>query len=127
MFAHICSSCNIIKKKIETNEKGEIFFINSKNISYAKDSPFTNYFEKKSIEASFDEGIEINDLYFPGLFQIIKRRLHLYPLWSGIMLKHFGIERTRLSNNYVEKWFHDLKIDILQKNKNSERIERMQR
>jgi len=57
------------------------------------------------------------------LYEIIQKRLHLLPLWSGLIFKYFGIEKTRLSNNYVEKWFHHLKINIIHRNKRVNRFQ----
>ena len=68
------------------------------------------------------EGIQNNlyddNKYFsPPLFKIIHKELHSIPSWSGIMVQYKNIgKRTRLSNNYVENWFGQLKNNILKNN-----------
>lgn len=47
------------------------------------------------------------------MFQLIKKRLYLVPLWSSIILADFGL--TRLTNNPVENYFGHLKNRIIQK------------
>ncbi|RNA42858.1 hypothetical protein BpHYR1_013364 [Brachionus plicatilis] len=42
------------------------------------------------------------------------------PFWCGILLSYFNINETKLSNNYVEKWFQDIKINLFRKHKRSE-------
>ncbi|CAF1066555.1 unnamed protein product [Brachionus calyciflorus] len=85
------------------------------------DSPFTKYFEdilKDPIDDnSVIHDLENNSLFFPELFLIIKKKLHLVPLWSGVMLKIKELDQTRLSNNFVEGWFRYFKTKILNINK----------
>ena len=123
MFSHICDSCKNIGNDDEFYEKKSFFFIDNKNVSFVKDSPFTDFFNRKIRNQVEMEGNEINLFFNPKLYEIIKKRLHILPLWSGLIFKHFGIEKTRLSNNYVEKWFHHLKINIIHRNKKVNRFQ----
>jgi hypothetical protein len=99
--------------------------------NYIRDSPFTEYFKTK-IE-SFDCKIKYyigknidapkNNYYYPNLFSIIRRKLHLVPLWSGILIsteqKNFPSISSlkRFTNNPVERWFGYFRNDILDINK----------
>lgn len=72
--------------------------------------------------------MEINDFYCPILFELIEKKLHIIPLWTGIMIKH-GIKVldfknsltkdsyirniTRLENNCVENRFGYIKHSIM--------------
>ena len=73
---------------------------------------------------------QTNSYYFPSLFGLIEDKLHLLPLWTGILSKS-GISvlekkniisefskiknMTRLSNNCVENRFKDIK-NLIKKN-----------
>ena len=56
-----------------------------------------------------------NPYFSPTLFEFIRKRLYLMPMWSGVMISGLKIHRRRLSNNPVESYFHHLKINILRK------------
>lgn len=104
----------------ESNKK--IFFSEVNSVNYSKDSPFTNYFNQildKKSEEFVENSVEKkkNLFYNPSLFEIIKKKLHLVPFWSGILFQFFNCSKTRLSNNYVELWFHQLRNRILNINK----------
>ncbi|CAF0989827.1 unnamed protein product, partial [Brachionus calyciflorus] len=113
---------NISPLKSESSpNKTKYFFVENRYINFAKDSQFTKYFDD-ILNDPVDEirdsiGLEKNSLFFPELFLIIKKKLHLVPFWSGVMLKHKEIEKTRLSNNFVEGWFSYFKTKILRINK----------
>ena len=95
----------------------KIFFVENRYINFTRDSPFTKYFEDILMDPIDDNSVihdlENNSLFFPELFLIIKKKLHLVPLWSGVMLKIKELDQTRLSNNYVEGWFSYFKTKIL--------------
>lgn len=65
--------------------------------------------------------MEANEFYAPDLFHIIVDYLHLWPLWTCIMISPIlqmnplYKQTTRLSNNPVEGWFRHLKNSILKK------------
>ncbi|CAF0878791.1 unnamed protein product [Brachionus calyciflorus] len=109
------------KEHQDTEEIPKIFFVENRNINLVKDSPFTGYF-KKILEPVENEEMEKtesekNAYYNPDLFKIIVRRLHILPLWSAIMFRNFHLDKTRYSNNAVERWFGYFKNKILMTNK----------
>jgi hypothetical protein len=59
--------------------------------------------------------------YSPKLFNIIFQYIHLLPLWTGVIISifpYFNLRNenfTRLTNNYVENWFGQIKNNLLQK------------
>lgn len=97
---------------------------NTKGKNERERSPFEHYFKKKI--ATYSELLKVennnnfyapNKYFSPALFEIIRDELYKIPLWSGIMIQHKNIgKRTRLSNNYVENWFGQLKNNILKNN-----------
>lgn len=92
--------------------------------SVINNSPYKLYYEvliKNFIRnrINIDEQTKMPNFYYsPELFDIIKKKMYLLPLWSGVMINKniFKTEFTRLTNNPVENWFGNLKNDIL-KNK----------
>lgn len=98
-------------------------------------SPFSKYFKKKinffktNIELQnikLEENVKdlvANVYYGPDLFQLIENQLYILPLWTGLMIQKpevgIFIDRTRITNNPVERWFGILKNSILDKKKNS--------
>lgn len=94
-------------------------------------SPFTKYFHGIISSCVKLPSNEINSHYSPNAFNIIKSKIHLVTLWSGLMLRvcqsEFKTFRkidetspffdlTRLSNNNVESYFKYLKHDLLKLN-----------
>ncbi|RNA22179.1 hypothetical protein BpHYR1_043057 [Brachionus plicatilis] len=118
-----CNNCR--KTKItEDNDEKKFVFIENKEVSYVKVSPFTKYFNDL---LEFDQEIETptkNSYYVPKLFEKLSKKLHLMPFWCGILLSYFNINETRLSNNYVEKWFQDIKINLFRKQKRVNKFQR---
>ncbi|CAF0923225.1 unnamed protein product, partial [Brachionus calyciflorus] len=103
------------------DETHKVFFVENKHINFVRDSPFTDYF-KKFFESNEKETIKQmyygkNFYYNPGLFKILTKRLHILPLWSGLMFKFFDLNKTRYSNNAIERWFGYFKNKILMTNK----------
>ncbi len=106
---------------------------NSKNIiqecfdynNLKKSSPFSSYYFIKIKEFALKECPqadlinETNSFYNPLLFDIIKNRLYIVPLWSGFVFKriHNLKHLTRASNTPVESSFSILKNGNLNKNK----------
>lgn len=94
-------------------------------------SPFDIYFKKvisdlisssSSSEKNKFDKLKENQYFCPELFQIINKKLYLYPLWTGHFLpksrvcrdgKNTFIQYTRATNNAVENWFNQLKNNIL--------------
>lgn len=69
-----------------------------------------------------DENQILNEYYCPELFELINKKLYIYPLWTGYFLpKTYSLvdnllkdkQPTRLTNNCVENWFNQLKNNIL--------------
>ncbi|CAF0867508.1 unnamed protein product [Brachionus calyciflorus] len=95
-------------------------------------SPFSKHFKlflckiAASIDLAKDNSklgkrYEENEYFSLELFEIIKKQLHLIPLWSGIVVsvfqdKHkklFSNKKNRFTNNPVENWFMNLKNFII--------------
>ena len=110
----------------------DIYFPNDMSKNYILDSPFTKFFEqrlsfyKKCIKEESikkDQIIKTNEFYKPILMKIIEKRIHLVPLWSGILISldkdNFPqrTQLTRLTNNPVESWFGYFRNNILDINK----------
>lgn len=119
------SSLSAVSKS-ENKVDLEFFFEDQEILSYQKNSPFSLYFDtllKNEEKNIFNEEIlfieyEKNDLYCPSIFNIIRKRLYIMPLWTGILLNDCLEDyTTRLSNNSLESWFGHLKNDLLCVNK----------
>ena len=112
----------------ETDEK-PTFYNTEKVIS--NESPFRKYYER-IIDENFQKlrwteseimSCERNSFFNKRLFNIIKERLYLLPMWSGLMLNvchekfpsYFPVPMTRLTNNPVENYFGFLKNNLLQR------------
>lgn len=121
---HSCSNCKTMEK-IKENDEKKIIFIENNDVSYVKDSPFTKYFNDLLNFQLDTIGSTKNKYFMPKLFELITKKLHLMPFWSGVMLKHFNINQSRLSNNFVEKRFQDLKINLLRKHKRVNKFQRL--
>ena len=95
-----------------------------------QNSPFSNYYNlmiqklNKTINEKKEESIKNcylkNEYFCPKLFGILEEKIHLLPLWTGLIIKdeikNFKI-KTRLTNNPVENWFGQLKNNLLCKKK----------
>ena len=110
----------------DSSKSDAYFFPDQKIVSYKEDSPFTAYFEeifknekKKILKEEKKVTVKVRNEYFcPKVFEIIKKRLHVMPFWTGILINNsFNVSKTRLSNNAIESWFDFLKNDILRENK----------
>ena len=114
------------------------------NVDYCKsiknESKFGIYYENlikaRMLEESKTKSQElkiINQYFFPELFSLIHKKLHLVPLWTGILIKQCQnnmleknqiqstepfLNITRLTNNPVENYFGHIKNNILMKKKN---------
>ena len=75
-------------------------------------SKFTSYFARRISEAE-DKHPENppNPFDNPTVFQVLTHHMHLYPLWSGVMLNRIGKQRD--TNAVVESWFRFVKSDCL--------------
>jgi len=98
-----------------------------KNIS--KTSPFKIHFDKiirkKCKQLPFDEYVEQNSFFSPGLFNLIKQFIPNLPLWTGCFislmklkykkLKTCPLDMRRLNSNPAEGNFNILKNKIVLK------------
>lgn len=120
---------NTIIVKCENVEIGEIFTQeNTSKCGIKKLSPFTKYFSdlissfKSIINEQRDDLVFVeNPLYCPLLFSIIECKLHIVPLWTGIVVFNDGPIsnfNSRITNNPIESYFNILKNSILQVKKN---------
>lgn len=110
--------------KIVNSEQDSEFLFDDSTESIKKDSPYTSHFRKivsnanNLIESNSDSSIE-NEFYNPILFEIIMERIHLVPLWSGIIISEWLDKNpkqkkfTHLTNNIVENYFGYLKKCII--------------
>jgi len=85
-----------------------------------KDSPFTTYYKNKMKDwlpntNTKSSNLELNEFYSPELFEIIKKKLHIVPLWTGFVFQRINILKvlTRIPNLPVESSFDILKNHIL--------------
>ena len=77
--------------------------------------------EKLDEETDSTNQIEQNEYYYPELFDLITNEMYLIPLWSGIVIfkvqqrykDYYNQVLCRLTNNFVENWFGNLKNNIL--------------
>ncbi len=87
--------------------------LNSKFEAYYK--AFINRIEK-SIVINIDPSAEDNEYYCPEILNIIKDKLYLMPLWSGVVVFRngpVGYFETRLTNNPSEISFNHKRNSIL--------------
>ena len=83
-----------------------------------ENSPFHKYYMNKinqysnSKKSPTDEVFVDNEFFNQDLFEVLKERMFLLPIWSGIMIDE-NMGKTRLSNNPCENWFGQLKHNIL--------------
>ena len=81
--------------------------------------------QRKIDEYIVTDDSEINNFYCPQLFNVLMNEIHLLPLWSGIIIfkvqlhynECFPNIKSRLTNNFVENSFGNLKKNILLNNK----------
>ena len=129
--------CFVEKKE---DVRREIIFLNDFSDNYKRDSPFTKYFNdqldpfKKNLANEIKlnpEGLPDNKYYYPDLMDIVTKRLHIAPIWSGFMisleLKNFPKRKVlnRLTNNPVEAWFGYFRNKILKINKRLKQVRRL--
>jgi len=78
-------------------------------------SPFTSYFEPLITEysKSIDQQQQVsNDKYSPSSFDVVKKMIHLWPLWSaGLQNQSQSSDDVTLASNAaVESYFRALKV-----------------
>lgn len=114
----------------------EIIFQNDFSNNYMRDSPFTKYFGElidgfQEINKIHIETNPRNEFYYPNLMDIIKKRLHIAPLWSAFIISSESInfphktDLSRFTNNPVEAWFAYFRNHILNINKRVKLIRRL--
>ena len=93
----------------------------------SKNSPYVNYFKKIVEESKIEAhnngkiGVNQNRFYFPELFKIVEQHFYSIPLWSGLVIGKWQIEKygqlrfTRLSNNPCENYIGHVKNHLLLK------------
>ncbi len=72
----------------------------------------------KSSNCRADRPSPPNSFYSPKLFDLIREKLYLMPLWSGVMIRHTALvtgneylrTKSRLDNNPVENHFGHVKV-----------------
>ncbi|CAF1056576.1 unnamed protein product [Brachionus calyciflorus] len=114
----------------------EINFQNDFSNNYMRDSPFTKYFGEliegfQEINKIHIETNPRNEFYYQNLMDIIKKRLHIAPLWSAFIISSESINfphktnLSRFTNNPVEAWFAYFRNHILNINKRVKLIRRL--
>ncbi|KAK3585387.1 hypothetical protein CHS0354_020098 [Potamilus streckersoni] len=87
-------------------------------------SPFQKYFEvirsqrNEMTKQCTETACRRNPYHNDKALDVIESYLHIYPLWSGLLLKQqetSSDECTRDTNCFVEYWFRIVKYDILKK------------
>ena len=89
------------KKNIKKNSKFEAFYID-----------YINQLEKvveldQASGSSYKE--PQNDFFFPKLFDVIKKKLYILPIWSGLIIfakGPIGMYNSHINNNPVEQHFN---------------------
>ena len=116
---------NEMPKGSSDSDDNDLLLVSDEKIKLLTKSKFAIYFEqriqhyKELVDDLKTDNQITNEYYNPSLFSLISKRLHLVPLWSGLMLGHFHKKNPfygnfqHLSNNPVENWFKILKRDIL--------------
>ena len=100
------------KKSIKKNSKFEAFYVD-----------YINKLEKLVGTDQFSETSSKepqNDFYFPKLFDIIKKKLYILPIWSGLVIfanGPVGMYTTHINNNPVEQHFNHTRNTSLKVNK----------
>ncbi|CAF0978990.1 unnamed protein product [Brachionus calyciflorus] len=79
----------------ETSLKKDVIFTDETSDNYIRVSPFTNYFKDRiaGINAKIKKHetfleMKDNPYYFPELLDILKSKLHLVPLWTGLFISN---------------------------------------
>ena len=85
-------------------------------------SPFTSFFDiliksryqEMSVHLTMSTEVVKSRLYFPKLFEYIQSKLHIIPLWTGIMTpkiqQQFPSVKIISDNNIVEAKIYHLKV-----------------
>ncbi|CAF0900466.1 unnamed protein product [Brachionus calyciflorus] len=131
---------SLLKMEININIRNvswikDLFQDNERN-NYIRDSPFTKYFCEliegfQDINKIHIETNPRNDFFYPNLMDIIKKRLHLAPLWSAFIISSESINfphktnLSRFTNNPVETWFSYFRNHILNINKRVKLVRRL--
>ena len=121
---------DLSKDDEETKYTNEFKFISRDVKAKIKEkSPFNTHYELilhglgNTIETNSDPKAEINEYYFPELLNIIKKRLYMMPLWSGVLVFKdgpIGRYESHFTNNPVEVSFHHKRYSTLQMSKKGE-------
>ena len=121
---------DLSKDDEETKYTNEFKFISRDVKAKIKEkSPFNTHYELilhglgNTIETNSDPKAEINEYYFPELLNIIKKRLYMMPLWSGVLVFKdgpIGRYESHFTNNPVEVSLHHKRYSTLQMSKKGE-------
>lgn len=71
--------------------------------------------KSSSMEKSNIVGDRISALYCPDLIKPLMRICCEFPLWSAVMVQHFGSPKSRPSSSRIEGYFSTLKTSIILK------------
>ena len=126
---------NIMDQDDENDEKIKFLFYDNETIdNIKKNSPFRIYFDDLIKQYRSELNLNLirkkkkveNDFFCEALFSIIDDKLHLMPLWTGLMIgeykaysvNEFISKQTRFTNNSVESYFTELKHSIFNNQNN---------
>ncbi len=88
-----------------------------------KNSPFNKYYEnflnglQNSIELNSEPLCEKNEMFFPELLNLIRKKLYIMPLWSGVVVFRngpIGNYESHITNNPAEVSFFHKRYSVLQ-------------
>ena len=122
---------NDLNENTEIKEKQEeqnLIISDEEYENYKKESPFTIYFDKviltyEKLIKKRDKLKKDNYFFYPELFAIIRDCLHIFPFWTGVLIKDYNNRTkkfegvTRFTNNPVECYFKILKHSIIHRKK----------
>lgn len=120
-YEHLVS----IKVRIDeqhVNQSEDIFIVNvddydKQNDVIYKASPFYKHFKTLTANIAYEKEGPNNPFYNESFLNLISKKYMLYcSLWTGLMLEEATIDRV--SNCYVENYFHHLKWNILVSERN---------
>lgn len=80
--------------------------------------------KNKAIEESSVKGDRLNALHCPNLVKPLLRICYEFPLWSAVMVPHFGSPNQTATSARVEGYFSTLKSSILSKKVSRMRVDK---
>lgn len=119
---------NYLVQTNSSHDTDHIYFDQETLYNLRQNSPFRQFFDSRIttfhdfLRSQTVDSSEMNDYCNPKLFDIVKKCLYIFPLWSGIILRKcqdflpnlsFTTTSPRVSNNYVENYFNQQKHSLL--------------